>query len=160
MRRPKAEIAPPSIQVQINRRAVTRIRGGHPWIYRSDLLPSEPAPGPGALVSVVDERSRLLGSALYSSTSQIALRMISSQQVLPEELPQLISQRVSAAIAYRKRLNVEQSGNAYRVVFSEADQLPGLIVDRYSDVLTVQFLTQAMDRPDLRGAILPVLLAI
>ena len=109
-------------------------------------------------MSVVDERSRLLGSALYSSTSQIALRMISSQQVLPEELPQLISQRVSAAIAYRKRLNVEQSGDAYRVVFSDADQLPGLIVDRYADVLTVQFLTQAMDRPDLRGAVLPVLL--
>jgi 23S rRNA (cytosine1962-C5)-methyltransferase len=150
-------IAAPSLQIQVNRRAVERIRGGHPWIYRSDLLLSEPSPEPGALVSVVNERARPLGSALYSSTSQIALRMISSEQVLPEELPQLISQRVAAAIAYRKRLNVEQTSDAYRLVFSEADQLPGLIVDRYADLLTVQFLTQAMDRVDLRDAILRVL---
>jgi 23S rRNA (cytosine1962-C5)-methyltransferase len=84
--------------------------------------------------------------------------MISSQQVLPEELPQLVAERVAAAIAYRKRLNVEETSNAYRLVFSEADELPGLIVDRYADVLTVQFLTQAMDRSDLRRAVIEVLL--
>jgi len=157
MRRPRAETAAASIQIKVNRRAVARIRGGHPWIYRSDLLPFDPAPEPGALVSVADERSRPLGSALYSSASQIALRMISSQQVLPEVLPQLIAERVAAAIAYRKRLNVAETSNAYRLVFSEADQLPGLIVDRYADVLTVQFLTQAMDRSDLRAAVIEVL---
>src|SRR5207248_9638344 len=97
-------------------------------------------------------------SALYSSASQIALRMISSQQISPEELPKLISQRVGAAISYRKRLQVEASSNAYRLVFSEADQLPGLIVDRYADVVTAQFLTQAMDRADLREALLRVLI--
>jgi 23S rRNA (cytosine1962-C5)-methyltransferase len=158
MRRPRAETAAVSIQIKVNRRAFARIRGGHPWIYRSDLLPFDPAPEPGALVSVADERSRPLGSALYSSASQIALRMISSQQVLPEELPQLVAERVAAAIAYRKRLNVEETSNAYRLVFSEADELPGLIVDRYADVLTVQFLTQAMDRSDLRKAVIEVLL--
>jgi 23S rRNA (cytosine1962-C5)-methyltransferase len=157
MRRPRAETAAASIQIKVNRRAVARIRGGHPWIYRSDLLPFDPAPEPGALVSVADERSRPLGSALYSSASQIALRMISSQQVLPEKLPQLVAGRVAAAIAYRKRLNVEETSSAYRLVFSEADQLPGLIVDRYADVLTVQFLTQAMDRSDLREAVIEVL---
>ena len=64
---------------------------------------------------------------------------------------------MGAAISYRKCLQVEASSNAYRVVFSEADQLPGLIVDKYADVLTAQFLTQAMDRSDLREAALRVL---
>src|SRR5262249_3865275 len=157
MRRQRAEITIASTEIQVNRRAITRIRAGHPWVYRSDLLPYEPAPEPGALVSVADERSRLFGSALYSSTSQIALRMISSRQLLPQELPQLVAQRVAAAIAYRKRLKVEETSNAYRLVFSEADQLPGLIVDKYADVLTAQFLTQAMDRAELRAAVLRVL---
>ena len=105
----------------------------------------------------MDERSRMLGSALYSSASQIALRMISPQRVLPEDLPRIIAERVSAAIAYRKRLNVQETTNAYRVIFSEADQLPGLIVDKYADVLTAQFLTQAMDRSDVRETVLRVL---
>ncbi|HEX7961929.1 MAG TPA: class I SAM-dependent rRNA methyltransferase [Terriglobales bacterium] len=146
-----------SPQIQVNRRAVGRVRGGHLWIYRSDLLIAEPDAEPGSLVAVVDERSRLLGSALYSSSSQIALRMISPQAVSPEELPKIVSQRVTAAIAYRRRLNIDESSNAYRLVFSEADQIPGLIVDRYADVLTAQFLTQAMDRSDLREAVLRVL---
>lgn len=157
MRRPRAEITASS-EVQVNRRAVARIRSGHPWIYRSDLLTTEPAPEPGALVIVVDERSRLLGTALYSSSSQIAVRMISSEAISPEELPQLIAQRAAAAIAYRKRLDIDETSNAYRLVFSEADRLPGLIVDRYADVLTAQFLTQAMDRDDVRAAVLRVLI--
>src|SRR5256885_3112972 len=143
MRNPRSEIITSSAEIQVSRRAVARIRSGHPWIYRSVLLTAESIAEPGALVNVVDERSRLLGSALYSSTSQIALRMISPAAVSSEELPQLVSQRVSAAIAYRKRLDLAETSNAYRLVFSEADQLPGLIVDRYADVVTAQFLTQA-----------------
>jgi 23S rRNA (cytosine1962-C5)-methyltransferase len=158
MRGQPAKITASSTEIQVNRRAVARIRNGHPWIYRSDLLASDPSPEPGALVSVLDERSRILGSALYSSASQIALRMISSQLLSPEELPTVVAQRVAAAIAYRKRLNVEATTNAYRLIFSEADQLPGLIVDKYADILTAQFLTQAMDRADLRRAVLQVLI--
>jgi 23S rRNA (cytosine1962-C5)-methyltransferase len=158
MRGQRAKITASSSEIQVNRRAVARIRNGHPWIYRSDLLTSDPSPEPGALVSVLDERSRMLGSALYSSASQIALRMISSQLLSPEELPTVVAQRVAAAIAYRKRLNVEATTNAYRLIFSEADQLPGLIVDKYADVLTAQFLTQAMDRADLRRVVLQVLI--
>jgi 23S rRNA (cytosine1962-C5)-methyltransferase len=157
MRGQRAKITASSSEIQVNRRAVARIRNGHPWIYRSDLLTSDPSPESGALVSVLDERSRMLGAALYSSASQIALRMISSQLLSPEELPTVVAQRVAAAIAYRKRLNVEATTNAYRLIFSEADQLPGLIVDKYADVLTAQFLTQAMDRSDLREAVLRVL---
>ena len=101
-------------------------------------------------MQVVDERGRAHGSALYSSASQIAIRMLSPAPV--EDLPALIRQRLLAAIRYRDR--VVTGTDACRLVFSEADFLPGLIVDRYNDVLTVQVLTQAMDSEAARQAII------
>src|SRR5579883_2490822 len=129
----------------ISPRAVTRLKSGHVWIYRSDLLSTEDAP-PGAVVSVVDERGRFYGSALYSSSSQIALRMISPDPV--PNFPRLLRERVRAAIAYREPL--VRDTDAY----SEADFLPGLIVDRYNDILSVQMLTQAMNADPVRAALL------
>ena len=133
----------------ISRRAVTRLKSGHVWIYRSDILSTESA-SPGSVVSVIDERGRLFGSALYSSSSQIALRMISAEPVA--DFPNLLRERVRAAIAYREPL--VRDTDAYRVVFSEADFLPGLIVDRYNDILSLQILTQAMDAEPVRAALL------
>src|SRR5207248_11023199 len=97
MRNPRSEIITSSAEIQVNRRAVARIRSGHPWIYRSDLLTAESIAEPGSLVHVADELSRLLGSALYSSTSHIALRTVSSSAVSQDALPQLVSHLVSAA---------------------------------------------------------------
>ena len=102
------------------------------------------------MVAVADDRGMFLGTALYSSASQIAVRMISSRPV--DDLPGLLGERVRSAIAYRER--VVQNSDAYRVVFSEADFLPGLIVDRYNDVLSLQILTQAMDTEAVRSRIL------
>ena len=107
--------------------------------------------GPGALVGVRDERGRALGTALYSNSSQIAVRILSREIVSADELRELMAGRVAAAIDYRKR--VVTNSNAFRVVFSEADFLPGLVVDKYNDVLALQVLTQAMDAPDLREAV-------
>lgn len=121
---------------------------GHPWVYRSDIT-SAGGIAPGALVQVKDQRGKFLGTALYSSSSQIAIRMISRQPV--PDLPALVAERIRAAIAYRKK--VVTNTNAYRIVFSEADFLPGLIVDRYNDVLSLQILTQAMDTQLARDAI-------
>jgi 23S rRNA (cytosine1962-C5)-methyltransferase len=104
---------------------------------------------PGALVSVADERGKVLGTALYSSSSQIAIRMISHDAV--GDLNSLLRERIQAAIAYRER--VVRDTDAYRVVFSEADFLPGLIVDRYNDLLSLQVLTQAMDAEPVRQTI-------
>jgi 23S rRNA (cytosine1962-C5)-methyltransferase len=73
------------------------------------------------------------------------------------DFPALISQRVRTAIAYREQLRIPQQSNAYRIAFSEADRLPGLIIDRYDDVLAFQVLTQAMDREDVRTAVLETL---
>jgi 23S rRNA (cytosine1962-C5)-methyltransferase len=124
-------------------------------VYRSDLLEHDHVV-PGSLVSVQDEAGKLLGSALYSSSSQIALRMLAADRIEPSKVVDLLRQRLLAAIAYRKR--IVRDADAYRVVFSEGDGLPGLIVDRYNDILSFQVLTQAMDRQDIRAAMLATLL--
>ncbi len=132
----------------ISARGVARLRAGHVWVYRSDLVGADGIAG-GALVQVVDERGRAQGSALYSSASQIALRMVSPRPV--QDVAELIRERIVAAIRYREQ--VVSGTDACRLVFSEADFLPGLIVDRYNDVLTVQALTQAMDSESARQAV-------
>jgi 23S rRNA (cytosine1962-C5)-methyltransferase len=117
---------------------------------------SAEAVAPGSIAPVTDERGSFLGTALYSSSSQIALRMISNARIeSDDELLKLIRDRIHAAIEYRNR--VVEGTDAYRVVFSEADLLPGLIVDRYRDVLSIQVLTQAMDRHGVRDAVVQML---
>src|SRR6266853_1988599 len=140
--------------VKISARGVARLLARHPWVYRSDvdLAGTEDIP-PGSVVRVHDQRGKFLGTALYSSSSQIAIRMISHGSVA--DLPGLVSERICAAIAYRKELVSDT--DAYRIVFSEADFLPGLIIDRYNDVLSLQILTQAMDAEPVRDAILQTL---
>lgn len=133
----------------ISLRGVNRVRSGHAWVYRSDVISTEGA-GPGAVVAVTDERGRLLGSALYSSSSQIAVRMISPAVV--SDFPALLRERVRNALTYREGL-VEDT-DACRLVFSEGDFLPGLIVDRYNDILVLEILTQAMDAEPSRSALL------
>ena len=132
------------------------MRAGHPWVYRSDLN-GAPALPRGGVVRVLDERDNFLGSALASSSSQIALRMLASESLADAQLPHMVAERVRTAIAYRQRLGIPEQSNAYRVVFSEADRLPGLVIDRYNDVLAFQVLTQAMDRKELRDAVLSTL---
>lgn len=108
---------------------------------------------PGALVRVEEPRGKLLGSALYSSSSQIKLRMLTHEALGGEpDLLQLIARRLQEAVAYRSR--IVRNSDAYRLVFSEADGLPGLIIDRYHDIYTVQILTQGWDPPQRRAAII------
>jgi 23S rRNA (cytosine1962-C5)-methyltransferase len=135
--------------VRISRRGAKRLQDGHVWVYRSDVISSEGV-APGAAVSVTDERGKFLGTALYSSSSQIAIRMISDHTV--DDLTRLLRDRIQGAITYRER--VVRDTDAYRVIFSEADFLPGLIVDRYNDLLSMQALTQAMDAEPARGVII------
>jgi 23S rRNA (cytosine1962-C5)-methyltransferase len=139
--------------VTVSRRGADRIRGGHVWVYRSDIVGARDV-YPGALVRIEEDREqaargrskRLLGSGFYSSASEIALRLVAPTAI--EDLPGLLSARIQAAIRYRERF--VHDSNAYRLIFSEGDGLPGWIVDRYNDILSLQVLTQAMDRSDLR----------
>ena len=141
-----------SPSVKLSPRGAARLNDGHVWVYRSDIAAEKEVP-PGSLVLVTDVRGKFLGTALYSSSSQIAIRMISREEV--RDLPALVAERILAAIAYRK--GIVSNTDAYRVVFSEGDFLPGLIVDRYHDVLSVQILTQAMDAEPVRAAIVHTL---
>ena len=126
--------------VKVSSRGATRLKQGHVWVYRSDVLSADSIP-PGSLVSITDPRGKPLGSALYSSSSQIAIRMLSHEPIL--DFPGLLHQRISDAMAYREK--VVRDTDAYRLIFSEADLIPGLIVDRYHDILSLQALTQAID---------------
>jgi 23S rRNA (cytosine1962-C5)-methyltransferase len=151
--------------VVVSRRGADRLRAGHVWVYRSDIVEAKAVP-PGALALVQElsdksvrptqtkaTRPRILGTALYSTASEIAVRMISPRPV--SDLEQLLRERIRAAVAYRERF-VENT-NAYRVIFSEADFLPGLIVDRYNDLLSVQIVTQAMDAEAVRKVVVSAL---
>jgi 23S rRNA (cytosine1962-C5)-methyltransferase len=142
----------PPRKVIVNERAAKRLRDGHVWVYASDML-NDGGAMPGAIVHVVGPKDKILGSAIYSSSSQIKLRMLGREALRSEEeLLQLVRQRLDEAVAYREK--VVQNSNAYRLVFSEADRLPGLIVDRYNDVFTFQVLTQAWAAPERKQTII------
>jgi 23S rRNA (cytosine1962-C5)-methyltransferase len=128
-------------EVRVNRKAAGRVESGHPWIFFSDVT-DRGAAQPGDAVKVGDPRGRWLGTAHYSSSSQIALRMLSAQvETVGRDF---FLNRLRAAEAHR-RLVVPDDSNAYRVVHGEADQLPALVVDRYANYLTMQTLDQGMD---------------
>ena len=146
---PKEPAAPIHPTVKISPRGATRLKAGHVWVYRSDIVSADGIP-PGSPVCVSDHRGKPLGTALYSSSSQIAIRMLSQDPVA--DLPGLLRQRIADALAYRESLVCDT--DAYRLIFSEADFLPGLIVDRYNDILSLQILTQAMDADPVRQTIL------
>ena len=129
---------PPS--VVISARGEQRIRGGHPWIYRADVVDVK-AEG-GEIVQVIGPRHRTIGSALFSDRSQISIRVLTHGEVVAD-LP-LLRARIERAIAFRDTLGID--ADAYRLVHAEADLLPSLIVDRYGDRLVVQTLSQGMDR--------------
>ena len=137
--------------VVVSRRATERLRSGHPWIYRSDVVSSDA--GPGDLVRVMSERKRPLAWAWWSGASQIALRVLDLAERAPEfDEDAVIRARLQTAIDYRRSLDID--GTAHRVVHAEADRLPGLIVDQYAGQsgdrdavwLVVQTLCQATDR--------------
>jgi 23S rRNA (cytosine1962-C5)-methyltransferase len=127
-------------EVRVNRKAAERIASGHPWIFSSDIGDRDGAQ-PGQAVAVADSRGRPLGTAHYSSTSQITLRML-SRQIEPVNR-EFFLDRLRAAEVHRRR--VVHHSDAYRVVHGEADLLPALVVDRYGDYLVMQTLDQGMD---------------
>jgi len=142
-------------KVIVNERAAKRLRDGHVWVYASDVL-NDAGAKPGAMVHVTGPKDKILGSAIYSSSSQIKLRLVGREALRSEEeLLQLVRQRLAEAVSYRTK--VVHNSNACRLVFSEADRLPGLIVDRYNDVFTVQVLTQAWAAPERKQAIVAAL---
>ena len=126
--------------VTISARGIERIVSGHPWIYRADLAPGSKAE-PGAIVRVIDRKKRYWGQALYSSKSQIALRMLTREERVFDRA--FLAERIAAAASFRTQ--IVEGAEAYRLVAAEGDQLPSLIVDRYGACFVVQTLTQGME---------------
>ncbi len=126
--------------VTITGRAEQRIEAGHLWIYRSDVF--EAHAEPGDTVTVTGARGRIVGRALYSDRSQIALRLISHGAEPVDEA--FWRRRLEQAIGYRTRLAIDAT--AYRLIHAEGDLLPSLIVDRYGDYLVLQSLSQGTER--------------
>jgi 23S rRNA (cytosine1962-C5)-methyltransferase len=126
--------------VVINARGEQRLRGGHPWIYRADVVDVDAEAGD--IVEVIGPRRRTLGHALFSDRSQISLRLLSRGEAPFEAAA--VRGRLARAIAFRESLRLEAT--AFRLVHAEADLLPSLVVDRYGPYLVVQTLSQGMDR--------------
>ncbi len=138
----------------ISRRAAERIRAGHVWVYQSDV--EQIIGEPSGLLPIADQRGMLLGTALYSPTSQIALRLVSTDLLTEPQWLDLLRTRLHSAIQMRlPMLNAET--NACRLVFSEADALPGVIADKYGDLVILQLLAKALDNAETRSLISAVL---
>jgi 23S rRNA (cytosine1962-C5)-methyltransferase len=135
--------------VVVSARGEQRIRGGHPWVYRADVVDVEAAAGD--IVSVLGPRRRVLGHALFSDRSQIPLRMLTRGD--EPAGADLLRSRLQAALRFRESLHLDAT--AYRLVHGEGDLLPSLVVDRYGDVLVVQALSQGTDRllPEITKAL-------
>ena len=149
---------------RITRRAAERLRSGSVWVYRSEveqLLPGAESAeiAPGSVLSVLDARGAAVGSAIFSSASQITLRMVSDAPSLSRaQYLAEIEQHLHGAIDLREKLAPRsEHENACRLVFSEADRLPGVIADRYNDLVILQLLTQATAQDDVRAAVTRVL---
>src|SRR5207249_5626787 len=123
-----------------------RILHGHDWVFSSEVLKIFGEPADGEVISLKDGRDHLIGSAIYNSKSHIIARRFSRRK---QDLDfDFFKRRIAQASEYRDRRNVDPT--LRRVVWSESDGLPGIIIDRYSNFFVVQTLTLAMDmRRDL-----------
>jgi 23S rRNA (cytosine1962-C5)-methyltransferase len=135
-------VAPDGLpNVQLLRRGAERWQAGHPWIYRADLN-GDPALAGGEVVRVTDPRGWFIGKAFYSKHSKISLRWLTYDDVPVDA--DFFRQRLQAADDLRRRALPGES--TYRVIHGEADGIPGLVVDRYGDFLSVQFLVPATEQ--------------
>src|SRR5256886_11987227 len=123
-----------------------RILQGHDWVFSSEVLKVFGNPGDGDVISLKDGRDRVIGSAIYNSKSQIVARRFSRRR---QDLDfDFFRRRIAQASEYRDRRNVDPK--LRRIVWSESDGLPGVIIDRYGEEFVLQTLTLAMDlRKDL-----------
>ncbi|HVV50392.1 MAG TPA: methyltransferase domain-containing protein [Polyangia bacterium] len=140
--RPDAAIA------VVSPRGAARIRAGHPWVYRPDVVrgPAADAGGGGpAVVAVEDGRGKRLGLATWAARARLALRMLTRDREADAARPlgAYVEERLAAALERRRALGLDR--DAYRVVHAESDALPGLVVDRYADAAVIQTTSVAMN---------------
>jgi 23S rRNA (cytosine1962-C5)-methyltransferase len=144
----------------VNRRAADRLRAGSVWVYTSDLesieLPKGGDVNPPALLPIADARGLLLGTGLYSPASQIALRLVSREALDQAGWLELLAARLKRSVERRKPMLSEET-DACRLCFSEADELPGLVVDKYGELVVIQLLVKGLDSAAVRKTCFSVL---
>jgi 23S rRNA (cytosine1962-C5)-methyltransferase len=142
---------------RISRRAADRLRSGHLWVYASDIesITAEET-NPPALIPVADNRGLLLGTALYSPASQITLRLVSRAEITEAEWLAILEDRLRRAVEKRLPL-LSDATDSCRLCFSEADELPGLVVDKYGELVILQLLARGVDSAAVRELCVRVL---
>jgi 23S rRNA (cytosine1962-C5)-methyltransferase len=129
--------------ITLKKNADRRIRKGHLWVFSNEIAqPPVSSLEPGSIHELCDTHGEFMGMVYANPASLITSRLLSRKKVVIDEI--LISERLSAAFEMRKTFSRER--DSYRMVFAESDFLPGLIVDKYSDYLSVQSLTAGMDK--------------
>ncbi|MCE0497022.1 MAG: class I SAM-dependent rRNA methyltransferase [Methylacidiphilales bacterium] len=134
----------PSTRLYLNKGVRHRILAGHPWVFASEVDRVEGPAEDGDTVEIHSAKGEFLGSAIYNRRSQIVARRYSRERTALDA--RWIGLRLDDALAYRRSLQSGTAATAQRLVWSESDHLPGLVVDRYGDVLVLQTLTLAMAR--------------
>ena len=153
---PKLSLRADEPTAVVSRRGQERIERGQPWVYKSDVAQVSPELRGGSVVKVVDGRGWFLARAFYSDQSQISLRVIAREEVEVDRA--FFRTRLESALALRKL--AFPNTDVYRLVHGEADGIPGLVVDRYGDHLSIQLLTQSAEmRRDLFVELLGEMLA-
>jgi 23S rRNA (cytosine1962-C5)-methyltransferase len=127
-------------------------------VYASDIVEVTPRGAAAGLVPVYDQPGRLLGTALYSPASQIALRMVAADALGQQEFLARLRRRLGASIAERAA-TFEAGTDACRLAFAEADELPGIVLDKYGDLVVLQLLVRALDTDEVRAAVVEVVRA-
>lgn len=134
----------------VNAHGAGRVRAGHPWIFRQDIVrgpDADAASGGPSVVVVHDGRGKTLGTATWAAQAKLALRMLTRADEPPAtaDLVELVRARLDAALARRTDIDLGRDRTAYRVAHGESDGLPGLFVDRYADAAVIQTTSVAMD---------------
>ena len=141
------EFCPIMTTVVLHKKRKKRLELGHPWVFNNEIERIDGEPEPGEIVKITDHRGQFLAKGYYNPRSQISVRVLTYNEA--EEIDQsFFTQKVREAWEYRQR--VVDDTNACRLIYGEADLLPGLIVDKFADVLVIQVLSLGIDmRKDL-----------
>lgn len=138
----------PTGLLRVDDKAAASLRGGYVFVFDSSVTATEPAGGPiadGDLVTIRDSKNRFIGTGFYNSRSRMRVRLV-SRNANDRFTPAFWERRLRYALDYRRAVLGEDDLPACRLVFSEADELPGLIVDRFDHVLSVQVLSLGVER--------------
>lgn len=126
--------------VTVSKRAELAAKGGHPWIYGSEIETASDGIAPGDIVRVLSRKGKFIGSGFYNPVSKISIRLISNNANDTFDRA-FWKRRMAYAVDYRLQVMRPEDYDCMRLVFGEADQVPGLTVDRFGDMLSVQILS-------------------